>query len=315
MSAVIWCGIVAVWVFVLIPTWVRRGDIHWNRGIAVAPQVSARPARVRGKWLRFSRSEGDFYLSRSESSLEVEASMAEQDDAFHESYEDEYESEQPVRASGVASRARVAAAATSGKLSGAVRAGLGHMPKGGPDRKKKPLRVRRARRLVGLAALTFLSLILAIVATPLLWVGTLILGGTLFLYLRHLRGIARAQQARVAREKRARSARQAWEQASAQERASQIDGWGSHEAAPVTMPYQAAASYTETEFTETEYTETRYTQTHYDAAGELTDDVFAIDDEDEYTHQEQLDLAALEQPQLLDLTDAPTEELLAARAS
>ena len=246
--------------------------------------------------------------------------MAEQDDAFHESYEDEYESEQPVRASGVASRARVAAAATSGKLSGAVRAGLGHMPKGGPDRKKKPLRVRRARRLVGLAALTFLSLILAIVASPLLWVGTLILGGALFLYLRHLRGVARAQQARVAREKRARSARLAWEQASAQERASQIDGWGSHEAAPVTVPSQAAGSYTETEFTETEYTETeytetRYTQTHYDAAGELTDDVFAIDDEDGYSRQEQLDLAALEQPQLLDLTDAPTEELLAARAS
>jgi hypothetical protein len=236
--------------------------------------------------------------------------MADQDHAFHESYEDEYELEQPVRASGVASRARVAAAATSGKLSGAVRAGLGHMPKGGPNRTKKPLRVRRARRLVGLAVLTFVSLILAIVASPLLWVVTLGLGVALFFYLRHLRGIARAQQARVAREKRARSARLAWEQASAQERASQIDGWGSHEAAPVAGPSQASGSYTETE-----YTETRYTQTHYDAVGELTDDVFAIDDEGGYSRQEQLDLAALEQPELLDLTDAPTEELLAARAS
>jgi hypothetical protein len=31
MSAVIWLGIVAVWAFVLIPTWVRRSDIHWRR--------------------------------------------------------------------------------------------------------------------------------------------------------------------------------------------------------------------------------------------------------------------------------------------
>src|ERR1700709_1483064 len=31
MSAVIWFGIVAVWAFVLIPTWVRRSDIHWRR--------------------------------------------------------------------------------------------------------------------------------------------------------------------------------------------------------------------------------------------------------------------------------------------
>jgi hypothetical protein len=239
--------------------------------------------------------------------------MAEQDEAFPETYEDEYESEQPVRTAGVASRARVAAAATSGKLSGAVRAGLGHMPQGGSDRKPKPLRVRRARRLVGLAALAFVTLLLAIVASPLFWVVNLVVDASLFFYMRHLRGIARAQQARVAREKRARAARQAWEQASAQERASQIDGWGSHDetsAAPVTLPYQAAAQYTETE-----YTETRYTQTEYDAVGELTDDVFAIDDEDEYSRQEQLDLAALEQPELLDLTDAPTEELLAAKAS
>jgi hypothetical protein len=316
MSAVIWCGIVAVWVFVLIPTWVRRGDIHWNRGIAVAPQVSDRAARSRGSRVPFTRSWRDSRatVSHAESSLEVEASMAEQNEAFQETYEDEYEMEQPVHASGVASRARVAAAATSGKLSGAVRASLGHMPKGGPERKTKPLRVRRARRLVGLAALAFVTLILAIVASPLLWVVNLLADASLFFYMRHLRGIARAQQARVAREKRARAARQAWEQASAQERASQIDGWGSHEAAPVTLPYQAAPQHTETEYAETEYAETRYTETQYDAVGELTDDVFAIDD-DEYSRQEQLDLAALEQPELHDLTDAPTEELLAAKAS
>ena len=43
MSAVIWCGIVAVWVFVLIPTWVRRGDLHWHRGtVASAAAVVCR---------------------------------------------------------------------------------------------------------------------------------------------------------------------------------------------------------------------------------------------------------------------------------
>jgi hypothetical protein len=221
--------------------------------------------------------------------------MAEQDAANQEAYEDEYESEPPVRASG-ASRARVAAAATSGRLSGAVRAGLGHMPKG-HDRKKKSLRVRRARRLVGLAVVALVTLIVAIVAGSLFIVVNLIVDVALFFYMRHLRAIARAQQARVAREKRARAARQAWEQASAQERASQIDGWGTPEVEPVTLPYEAAA------------------EAQYDAVGELSDDVFALDDENDYDRQEQLDLAALEQPELVDLTDAPTEELLAAKAS
>ena len=42
MSAVIWFGIVAVWAFVLIPTWVRRSDIHWRRsGDTSAPGTSS----------------------------------------------------------------------------------------------------------------------------------------------------------------------------------------------------------------------------------------------------------------------------------
>jgi hypothetical protein len=313
MSAVIWCGIVAVWVFVLIPTWVRRGDIHWNRGTAVAPQVSAVADRERSKRLRISRPRlrRASHDSHTDNFLEVEAAMAEQDAASEEAYEDEYDEMQaPVRA-GVASRARVAASATSGRLSGAVRAGLGHVPKG-PDRKKKPLRVRRARRLVGLAALAVITLIIAIFSSSYFFVVNLIVDVALFFYMRHLRGIARAHQARVAREKRARAARQAWEQASAQERASQIDGWGTpaEAAEPATLPYQAEAHYSETT-----YSETTYSETHYDAVGELSDDVFALDDEDGYDRQEQLDLAALEQPELVDLDDAPTEELLAAKAS
>jgi hypothetical protein len=238
--------------------------------------------------------------------------MAEQDADF----EEEFENETPVRSSGVASRARVAAAATSGRLSGAVRASLS--PKD-PGRKKKPLRVRRARRLVALAALALITLVIAIVAGGVFIIVNLIVDVALFFYMRHLRGIARAHQARVAREKRARAARQAWEQASAQERASQIDGWGTPEADPITLPYDSAAPVQfEEQYEAAEYETAQYesvTETQYDAVGALTDDVFEGDDYDEYDRQEQLDLAALEQPELLDLTDAPTEELLAAKAS
>lgn len=42
MSAVIWCGIVAVWAFILIPTWVRRGDHHWHRPLVSAASAGAR---------------------------------------------------------------------------------------------------------------------------------------------------------------------------------------------------------------------------------------------------------------------------------
>jgi hypothetical protein len=56
MSAVIWFGIVAVWAFVLIPTWVRRSDIHWRRSgdasttrdkLGHAARVISRPASRR----------------------------------------------------------------------------------------------------------------------------------------------------------------------------------------------------------------------------------------------------------------------------
>src|SRR4051794_9113019 len=48
MSAVIWLGIVAVWAFVLIPTWVRRSDINWRRfgEPAAARDTLGRAARV-----------------------------------------------------------------------------------------------------------------------------------------------------------------------------------------------------------------------------------------------------------------------------
>jgi hypothetical protein len=277
MSAVIWCGIVAVWIFVLIPTWVRRGDIHWRRGapvMAQGPTESSQDAehakdergrRLRVPGMRLVR------RSRADQALEVET-MAEQ-------------VAQPptervqVTGGAPAPRVRVAAAPSSGRLGGAMRASFGTGP-GGSGRKKPSLQVRRARRLVGLAALAFGTLIVAVVAGG-LWIAvTIVADIALIFYVRHLRGIAKERQAKAAREKRARSARQAWEKASAQERASQLDGWR----APAAEPYAE-------DFSEDYET---------DEIGEAP------------AH---IDLTRHGEQQVIDLSDAPTEELITARVS
>jgi hypothetical protein len=265
MSAVIWCGIVAVWVFVLIPTWVRRGDIHWHRGAPAIAQGPAQDASLKtGRRLRVPgrRLARRF---RADQSVEVEA-MVEQD----------VNSPATERvATAAAPRVRVAAAPSSGRLGGAVRASFGTGPKGSD--KKPALRVRRARRLVVLAALALVTLLAAIAAGGLLIAVNLAFDIALIAYVRHLRAAARVQAARVAREKRARAARQAWERASAQERASQLEGWNAPAADPATEP--AAPS---------------------DAPAEAP---------------AQIDLTTPEQQAPIDPADAPTEELAAAQAS
>lgn len=215
MSAVIWCGIVAVWIFVLIPTWVRRGDIHWHRGAAAINHGSGEvTSGATGRWLhlpgvrRFRRSGPD-------QSVEVDIM-------------DDQSAQAPAeqRVSAAVPRGRVAAAPSSGRLGSAVRASFGTGSKGSrPTRKKPALRVRRARRLVALAVLAFVTLVIAIVAGGLFIVAQLMADLALVLYIRHLRGIARERQAKLLREKRARAARQAWDQASAQVRADHLDGW------------------------------------------------------------------------------------------
>ncbi len=275
MSAVIWCGIVAVWVFVLIPTWVRRGDIHWHRGAAVVTQgadASNSRSRRRLPAMHLRR------RAHAEKSVEVKA-MAEQDAVMREEFPT------PERVSAAAPQGRVAAASRSGRLGGAVRASLGQDPKR-PARKKPTLRIRRARRLVSLAAIALVTLLVAVLSGGLFIVVNVVADLALLCYVRHLRNAARQRAAKAAREKRARVARQAWEQASAQERASQLDGWQTPAAPlPETQPYDAV------EFV----------------------DAAEYDDPEEATRQ--IDLTALEQPALLDLTDAPTEELIAAQAS
>ncbi len=301
MSAVIWCGIVAVWVFVLIPTWVRRGDLHWHRGNVGTTVVAEGPAeKSSGRAGHSERATGRRLLrrSRADLSIEVEA-MAEQD------------AQSPVEArvsAAPAPRARVAAAPSSGRLGSTVRASFGTGPEGS-GRKKPPLRVRRARRLVLLAALALGTLIAAIASGGLIIALNIVCDIALILYVRHLRSVARAKAAKAAREKRARIARQAWDEASASDRASQLDGW-SAAAAPVmpeTEPYEA----TEVPFVdeELEYAggEVAYEEVAYE---EVTYEEVAYEEE-----PAEIDLNAMEQPALIDLTDAPTEELAAAQAS
>lgn len=295
MSAVIWCGIVAVWVFVLIPTWVRRGDLHWHRGTAVVAEGPAEKSSGKARSRERSSGRRLFRRSRDDLSIEVEA-MAEQDEQFPA------ESRVPAAS---APRARVAAAPSSGRLRSSVRASFGTGPDGS-GRKKPPLHVRRARRLVVLAALALGTLIAAIASGGMLIVVNIIFDIALILYVRHLRNAARARTARAAREKRARAARIAWEEASAQERASGLDGWSApaeSAALPATEPYAA----TDVPFVDEEL---EYADEYADGEVEYIDDEAA-----DPLAPDEVDLNALEQPALIDLTDAPTEELIAAQAS
>ncbi len=306
MSAVIWCGIVAVWVFVLIPTWVRRGDLHWRRGpigtavVAEGPtEKASRDEREKGSRRRLIR------RSRKDLSIEVEA-MAEHD--AHSPAED--------RAYAVsAPRARVAAAPRSGRLGNAMRSSFG-TGSDGSGRKKPPLPVRRARRLVILAALALGTLIAAIAIGGLLIAINVVFDIALILYIRHLRNAARAKTARIAREKRARAARQAWEEAAAPERSSGLDGWSAPAATVATEAYAAAYVDDELVYEEAEYTEVEYVQDEY-AEGEYAEGEAEYAEEQVYDVETapEIDLTATEQPALIDLTDADTEELIAAQAS
>ncbi len=193
-----------------------------------------------------------------------------------------------------ATRARVAAASRS-RLGGAMRASFGHEP-GKPARQKPPLRIRRARRLVALGVVALVTLMIAIVSGGAFIAVNLIADIGLFLYLRHLRNVARAQRAKVARERRARIARQEWERVSAQERSSQLDGWSAPEFETETVAYSAVD------------------EAEYAPADDVVDADLGYEMPDTDATAD-IDLSKAEQPAMIDLTDAPTEELVAAKAS
>ena len=328
MSAVIWCGIVAVWIFVLIPTWVRRGDIHWHRGTVGQTATAQGPIEghaqnVEGGSGRRLHLPGTRRTSRTRAELPVEVETMDQQVAQSPAEERVSAAVPPA-----APRVRVAAAPSSGRLGGAVRASFGTGPKG--SRKKPTLRVRRARRLVALATLAIITLIIAIFAGGLFIAVNLVVDVALLLYVRHLRGIAKERQAKAAREKRARAARQEWDKVSAQERASQLDGWRAPAAEPVAASYGPVTETYEYETAEVAYQPaTEAYEASYEAGYEQGYEQVEADyesHEGEYAEgeyaeaetagaPESIDLDAVQQPTLIDLTDAPTEELTTARAS
>src|ERR1700712_4921374 len=156
MSAVIWCGIVAVWIFVLIPTWVRRGDIHWHRGQTVMAQGPVE--ETEGSSGRKLHLPGARILRRSRADQTVEVETMDEQVAqslVAERVSAAAPSLPSASSAPAAPQVRVAAAPSSGRLGGAVRASFGTGPKGS-GRKKPPLRVRRGRGPVTTAPLPLL---------------------------------------------------------------------------------------------------------------------------------------------------------------
>ena len=305
MSAVIWCGIVAVWVFLLIPTWVRRSDLHWRRGPIGTAVVAVGPTdKSSGKAGRVSRRRL-LRRSRDDLSIEVEA-MAEQDAQFP--------AEAPVVAAS-APRARVAAAPSSGRLGSSVRSTFGTGPKGS-ERKKPPLRVRRARRLVVLAALALGTLIAAIVERR--------AAHRRQRHLRHRPHRVRAsppqRRPRPHRPSRPREARPCGSDrlgrgsrprsARARSTAGALRGPAAGDRA--LRRHGRPLRRRRAEYAEDEYAvEGEYAG----AASRVRRGRGGVRGRSGTRDHGEIDLNALEQPALIDLTDAPTEELIAAQAS
>ncbi len=176
MSAIIWFGIVAVWAFVLIPTWVRRSDIHWrSSGDA---ESGTRDRLVRATRV-VSRSGSKVSRRRPAArpvAVPAPRAMADvPESAVHEAVE----SESPMTNPRTARPAPRRSAAPS--LAGA--------------RQAPPPRVQRARRLVWIGAAALATLLLAVVAGGWWIMLNLAADVALVAYLRHLRGIAREEQA------------------------------------------------------------------------------------------------------------------------
>ncbi len=339
MSAVIWCGIVAVWVFVLIPTWVRRGDLHWHRGSTGAvraamatphPESMSGDAEARGRWSLMSGLRRD--RSRTDEPAEVDTMDEQNAPDYDHDYDDDLTTpaheayaaqelqghEGQTEQLATTSRMRVAAAPASQRLSEAVTSvssglkGLrGSLP-GGSDRVRPPLRVRRARRLLMLAALVVATLAAAVLLGGAAIVVNIICDLALVFYVRHLRGIAREQRARALRERKARAARQAWDAASSTGRASGLDGWsvGVQESEPGTAheEHTAPASVSE-KIDLTTYEQVQYEQMQYDE--------YDGSEYDEAEYDARYGVAPAEAGHQGSLYDqhAPTEELTVVKAS
>ncbi len=204
MSAVIWCGIVAVWAFILIPTWVRRGDHHWHRPLAGVPAA----ARVRQRIARGPREPADGVTARPSRSVGAMRRVR-------------------ASAASAAARTRSVAPDADPAVAGAVR------------RPSRTLPVRRARRLAVLLALVVITGVAALLDPGRALIVHLLVDAVTIGYVIHLRKVALERRRELARARRALAARRRWERSTADERARGIQGWP---AAPAEAGHLPAAA-------------------------------------------------------------------------
>jgi len=204
MSAVIWCGIVAVWAFILIPTWVRRGDHHWHRPFAGVPAA----ARVRQRIARGPREPADGVTARPSRSVGAMRRVR-------------------ASAASAAARTRSVAPDADRAVAGAVR------------RPSRTVPVRRARRLAVLLALVVITGVAALLDSGRALVVHLLVDAVTIGYVIHLRKVALERRRELARARRALAARRRWERSTADERARGIQGWP---AAPAEAGHLRAAA-------------------------------------------------------------------------
>lgn len=169
MSAIIWFGIVAVWAFVLIPTWVRRSDIHWRSSGQADGGTRDRLVRA----TRVIGRSGSQASRRRPAARPVEVPAPRAVSEVPEAVESESPMTNPRPARPAPRRAAPTLAGT---------------------RQAPPPRVQRARRLVWIGAVALATLLLAFVAGGLWILLNLAADVALVVYLRHLRGIAREEQ-------------------------------------------------------------------------------------------------------------------------
>jgi len=209
MSAVIWCGIVAVWAFFLIPTWVRRGDHHWHRPMTSA----AAGARARARVPRRSQTAGSA----------AGVSAAASSPGWPE----------PAASAPTASAVRKPAGAVRRAVSGRVKTrSRPEVAAGAVRQPSRSLQVRRARRLLTLLALALATGVAALLDPGRALVLHLLVDAATIGYLVHLRQAALQRRRELARARRSLAARRRWERSTAEERTHRIGGWpAGHQAA------------------------------------------------------------------------------------
>ncbi|MDQ1648157.1 MAG: hypothetical protein QOG60_214 [Frankiaceae bacterium] len=174
MSAIIWFGIVAVWAFVLIPTWVRRSDIHWRSSSNADGSTRDRLARATRVIGRSGTQASRRRPTARPAARPVEVPAPRVVSEVREAVESESPMTNPRPV-------RPAPRRATPTLAGA--------------RQAPPPRVQRARRLVWIGAIALATLLLAFVAGGWWIVLNLAADVALVAYLRYLRGIAREEQA------------------------------------------------------------------------------------------------------------------------